>query len=62
MPEHTVNKNTKVANGRESTFYADSVTLLAHKNSTAMFWLCPQGIDSSVCLVKAPLFLLTLLL
>lgn len=39
-----------------------TVTLLAHKNSTAMFWLCPQGIDSSVCLVKAPLFLLTLLL
>lgn len=62
MPVHTVNNNTQAANGKESTFYADCVTLFAHKISTAMFQLYPQGIASSICLVKAPLFLLALLL
>lgn len=62
IPEHRVSKNTKAINRREGTSYADSVIVLAHKYLSAMFWLYPQGIASSICLVKAPLFLLAPLL
>ena len=61
IPEHTVNKNRKATKGTEGISYVDSVTVPVHKNLSTIFWLYPQGITSSVCLVKDPLFLLALL-
>lgn len=56
IQEHTGNKKTEAGKGAEGTFCAVSVTLPLHKNLNRRFWLYPQGIASSVCLIRAPLF------